>query len=53
MVPTYSYNDADDWVIRAYTHCPAYDATLLNWFTQPEFLAMQASSAPLRNYLAR
>ncbi|KAL6746088.1 histidine phosphatase superfamily [Haematococcus lacustris] len=47
-VPVYSEPDKDDWLIRTYNKCPAYDARLMAWFDSPQFQAKARDTAALR-----
>ncbi|KAJ9534014.1 hypothetical protein QJQ45_027114, partial [Haematococcus lacustris] len=47
-VPVYSEPDRDDWLIRTYNKCPAYDARLMAWFDSPQFQAKARDTAALR-----
>lgn len=48
VVPVYSVDDAQDYVLRGYTKCPAYEAKLVAWYASPEFKAKEEESAGLR-----
>ena len=49
--PVFSTEDGQDWRIRAYTKCPAYDRDLENWFASPEFREKEAETLPLRTQI--
>jgi hypothetical protein len=51
-VPAFTVDDAEDWRIRAYTKCPAYDRALSRWFGSEDFLAKEAQSKPVRDAVA-
>lgn len=51
-VPAFTVDDAEDWRIRAYTKCPAYDRALSRWFGSEDFLAKEAKSKPVRDAVA-
>jgi hypothetical protein len=53
-VPVYpaAGSDADDWLVRAYTKCPAYEQRLKQWFTSPEFAAKSAETKSTRAAVA-
>lgn len=47
--PVYSAPDADDWAVRAYTKCPAYEARLRAWLASDAgFAAKERATAALR-----
>lgn len=48
LPPVYSVADSEDWVVRAYTKCPAYQSRLEAWFASPEFAAKQEETRALR-----
>lgn len=48
IVPVYSQADANDYVIRGYTKCPAYADALTAWYASPEFAAKANESSALR-----
>lgn len=52
VVPVYSVDDAQDYAIRGYTKCPAYDAKLEAWYASPDFKAKEEESAGLRASVA-
>ncbi len=48
VVPVFSTEDGQDWRIRPYTKCPAYDRALQQWFDSPEFSQKEQETAALR-----
>lgn len=48
VVPVYTRRDENDYIIRSYTKCPAYDDMLAAWYNSSEFQAMSAQSTPVR-----
>jgi len=47
-VPVYSVADGEDWRVRAYTKCPAYERRLAGWFGSPEFAAKEEETRAVR-----
>jgi hypothetical protein len=48
LIPVYAVEEADDWVLRGYTRCPAYQQRLEQWFGSAEFSQQEQASAALR-----
>lgn len=51
LPPVYSSPDDDDYVIRGYTKCPAYERRLEAWYASPEFVAKEADTKDLRDQI--
>lgn len=49
VVPVYSMADTEDWKIRGYTKCPAYEDRLQQWLASEEFAAKAAETQELRD----
>lgn len=49
MVPVFNAEDGQDWRIRSYTKCPAYNDALERWFTSAEFKRKETETQALRD----
>lgn len=52
VVPVFTVAESQDWLIRGYTRCPAYEKRLQTWFTSEEFKTKESDSAGLRAAVA-
>lgn len=51
VLPVYTQEESQDFMIRGYTRCPAYDARLAAWFNSAEFRSKEAETAQLRSQI--
>lgn len=47
-VPIYSISDSEDWRIRGYSKCPAYQQRLSAWLKSDAFKQKEQETAALR-----
>jgi hypothetical protein len=47
-VPVYSTSDSEDWLIRGYSKCPAYQKRLAAWLRSDAFKQKEEETAALR-----
>jgi hypothetical protein len=48
VVPVYSVPDSEDWRIRGYAKCPAYQQRLAAWINSDAFERKEQETAALR-----
>lgn len=48
VVPVYSISDSEDWRIRGYTKCPAYQTRLAAWLKSDAFRQKEQETQQLR-----
>eukprot|EP00898_Chlorokybus_atmophyticus_P008575 jgi/Chlat1/8719/Chrsp9S00891 len=51
LVPIYSTNDTNDWILRAYYNCPTFLANLANFYNSTAYAEEAAATQDLRSYL--
>jgi hypothetical protein len=52
-VPVYTHMEAEDYLIRGYAKCDAYNGRVSSWYNSPEFVAKSQQTEALRWALCR